>query len=221
MEYHNHEQFIENYELTKEEYLVLSFEERMEYANQLFGYKVLDLNNIGDTIVFGSVIDSRFYEYFEYCGCRVTQDDLGAEITEVTKIGENNYKPQEGAKQKLEKHIRSIAKTKIDIVGERKNNFYKVVKKRKSRQFREKFDYIKEIQKIRNCKVENLPAYEKRWLMPVELENLITSINNGTEEYLDLFVSEEYIYYLNRNGYKVEKDNNTKRYLLHKSEMIQ
>lgn len=216
MGYYNHEQFIDNYELTKDEYLVLSLEERMEYANQLFGYKVLDLKSVGDKIVFGRVVDSRFYEYFEYCGCQVTQDDLGAEITEIIKIGESNYEPQEGARQKLENHIRLIAKTKLDIVEERKNNFYKVVKKRKSRQFREKFDYIKEIRKIRTCKVENLPSYEKRWLIPIELDNLITSINNGTEEYLDLFVSEEYIYYLNRNGYKVEKDNTTKRYLLHK-----
>lgn len=54
MEFYDCEKFIENYELTKEEYLVLSFDERMEYANQLFGYKIANLKNVGDRIVFWS-----------------------------------------------------------------------------------------------------------------------------------------------------------------------
>lgn len=216
MEFYNQEQFIDNYELTKDEYLVLSFEERMEYAHQLFGYKVTDLKEIGDTIVFGRVIDSCFYEYFEHCGCQVNQEDLGAEVTEVIKVGDNNYEPQEGAKEKLKHHTRLIAITKVAIVEERKNNFYRVKKGRKSRQFREKYDFIKEIQKIKKCQVENLPAYEQRWLIPVELENIVNSIKNGNEECLDLFVGDEYINYLSRNGYNVEQDTNTKRYLLHK-----
>lgn len=126
MTHYNREEFIENYELTKEEYLVLSFEERMEYAHQLFGYKVDDLKQVGDTIVFGHIIDSCFYEYFETCGCRVNEEDLGVEITEIVKIGENKYEHQECASEKLTNHTKLVGSTKSEIIDEKICNFYQV-----------------------------------------------------------------------------------------------
>lgn len=216
MENYNREEFIENYELTKDEYLVLSFDERMEYANQLFGYKVSELKNIGDTIVFGQTIDSRFYEYFENCGCRINDEDLGAEVTEVVKIGENNYESKAGVKDQLVKHIKLIGLIKAEIIEERKRNYYQVKKGRKSHKFAEKFNYVKEAERIKDCKISNLPAHEQRWLMKVEIENLIKSIDRGNQESFDLLVNDAYINYLERSGYQVTPDKEAKRYLLHK-----
>lgn len=167
-------------------------------------------------LFFGRVIESRFYEYFEYCGCQIIDEDLGAEVTEVIKVGNNNYEPKEGMKEKLEAHKKLIAITKEAIIEERKRNFYRVKKGRKSRQFAEKFPILKEVQRITNCKVENLPAYEQRWLIAVQFENLIKNLNNGKEEYLDTLVAEEYLNYLKRNGYKLEQDKESMRYILHK-----
>lgn len=216
MEYYNREEFIKNYELTKEEYLVLPFKERMEYANQIFGYKVANLKQIGDSIVFGHVIDDRFYEYFEYCGCQVCQKDLGAEVTEIVKVAESEYVDQAEVRETIAHHIKLIGSIKAEIIAEKEQIYYKVQKGRKNHHFTEKFNYSQEVQRIKYSKVENLPAYEQRWLIPVELENLIKSLDDGNQEYLDLLVSEEYLNYLKRQGYAVEQENNTKRYLLYK-----
>lgn len=214
MEKYNREQFIKNYSLTKDEYSILSEEERMEYANQLYGYKVSDLKNFGDTAIYASVIDPLFYEYFQKCGCQVTEDDLGAEVTEITKVDENTFTQSQEAEKKLKYHINLIAITKAEMFEERLRNFYKVKNKKKGQHFKETYDYVKNLYVISQGKVGNLPAYEQRWLIPVQLENLIKSLDRGNSEYFDLFVKQEYIDYLIYHDYKVKEE--SKRYLLHK-----
>lgn len=215
MESFNREEFIKNYQLTKEEYLVLSSKGRMYYANSLFGYKVNELKNVGDKIYFAYPVNDIFTEYFNECGCIVTKEDLGIEATEVVKVGENNLTLREDIKDILDEHILQIASTKADMIEARINNFFKVKKGRKSRGFKEKYDYDFNQQKIATGLVSSLPAYEQRWLIPVELSNLIDNLNNGNHEYVDLFANEEYLNYLKRNGYEITLEEQ-KRYLLHK-----
>lgn len=132
------------------------------------------------------------------------------EVTEVIKVSDNKLKISDEAQNLLNAHISKIANTKADMIEARINNFFQVKKGHRSRSFKEHYDYFANQCKIEKGRVSSLPAYEQRWLIPIELDNLIQSLNQETEEELDIFTNAEYIDYLRRHGYQIKESENQK-----------
>ncbi len=109
---YNRVEYIKNYKLTQDEYLLLPYEEELAYTKKLYGNLLDNLQNIGDEIEIKGYLPKIFDDFFRINGISIKRADHVREKTVFSKVSDAHYEVQEYAIKSLENYIQFIAITK-------------------------------------------------------------------------------------------------------------
>lgn len=213
---YNRSDYIRNYFLTKEEYLLLPYVARMSYAKALFSRFMADLKEVGNEVILHMTLPEYFDEFFIDSGCEVKRDTPEIkefdhdEIVVITRVSDKvNYATDPGLDFRVNRYLYDLALAKAVI-------FEDVLKKSIERQVK-----IINTQGVLNLHQESpetilrritslplsqmhLEPYNQDYLIMYELRILMEELENN---YFTIKrPSDEYIDFLRRKGYMINED---------------
>lgn len=177
--------FIDSYVLTYEEFYALPEVQQLEYTRRRFGYRLDQLQTVGDSWRFAGFMDTRYYPFFELSGCKI----MGFDGTLIIRT-EMKYLPvSDDAKNKLEYYINMIAQTKAKLIEERIHK--KICEVQNNLNFgiifdESDFDFKTIIKEIQEASISSsiLSDEEKQVLGYMQIINLVNEPVNVKENFL-------------------------------------
>lgn len=118
MENFNKKEFVKNYKLTKDEYLLLPLSERMAYSQQQLGYMIKQVPKVGDRESFKGILEPHFKEFFTNNGCVVSYYNFGVTATDIKRIDRGKYRLKPKDYEDLQQHCDLIAEYKAYVYEE-------------------------------------------------------------------------------------------------------
>lgn len=111
-------EFINNYQLTEEEYHLLPLAARMEYGYKMAGDLLSRVREIGQKIITDEEIPEYLTEFFERNGCEVTRGlelETEEKSTKITRISNTFYPKSASMEVRLNQFMTDLATTKSKI----------------------------------------------------------------------------------------------------------
>lgn len=202
----NKEQFIKDYELTRDEYFFLPLEERMEYVKRKFGFILEDIPNVGDKKTFRGTLPFQFNEFFERNGCRIENYDFGIEETEFERLRDVKLEYSEEASTKLDEYIKLVAGAKADTFKKVLVDIYQAKIDALNRGNTMPLQSINEEEILKTiCSMTDLPKEIKEYIMVCQLSSVMERIEAFGFADVNYRVSSDYFEYLKKQGYDCQE----------------
>ena len=115
---YNREDFIKNYRLTQDEYLMLPYEEELAYTKWMYGSILEELKNIGDERTLNRTFPKIFDDFFRINGIQIERYTYGFDRTVFTRVRDIHYEVLENADKELTSHMKLIATIKAAVFEE-------------------------------------------------------------------------------------------------------
>lgn len=210
---YNRNNFINNYELTRDEIFLLPIDERMQYSQRKFGFILDSIPNKGDTTTIRGTLPYEYNFFFERHCCKVETFDCGIEETEIKRVGRfvNEYAYKDEARESLNNYIKVVASAKASVFESIIKDTYLAKIKALSCKLTMPLDTIKE-EKILSEVTKNrlsdtdLPDDLKEQIIVSELGPIFTSVEEKGVAIIDSHVSKIYLDYLQSLGYDCQKN---------------
>lgn len=208
--------YVRNYSLTEEEYLLLPYLARMSYSQVHFHRILSDLKEVGNEVIIYAYLPDCFEEFFKDSGCEVKKDlpenpeDDG--LTTITRItNEVRYNKEPGMDFRVNTYLYNLAQAKATI-------FEDVLKKSIEAQVKtinnqgilnlDQETPASILKRITSSPIKDmcLKPYNQDYLIHQELSILMEELESN---YFTIKrPSDEYIDFLRRKGYMINEDEN-------------
>lgn len=219
METYNSKQYIEDYQITRDEFFLLPDAEKLVHVEKLYGYLFDALKHVGDVKTIRGYIPDWYKDLFFINGCNFENYDFGLEESEIKRINDSRYIQNESACESYEKHRRSIAFAKAGV-------FESIVKKF----FQDKIDALQNGQDLSFSTLEfehilrsvtdeafssdYLTKEEKDYIMEQEVTPFLEGFHHHSIRGVSKLLSQAYYEYLTSKGFVCESLDSENRKVL-------
>lgn len=209
---YNREDFIKNYRLTQDEYLMLPYEEELAYTKWMYGSILEELKDIGDERPLNRAFPKIFDDFFRINGIQIERHTYGFDRTVFTRVNDIHYEVLENADKELTSHMKLIATikaavfekvTSLNYIGNSDDFFLKTP------------DFYKILRAITYYSVNHMDISKeaKEKIMMGECMALLEMLFTDGEVLIHSSITKDYIDYLKQSGFVVEENESSVKVL--------